>query len=43
MMAMRAPLTDLPIVFEDVSILARNVAILDSVYAHIQRRARRPS
>ena len=28
---MRAPLTDLPIVFEDVSILARDVAILDSL------------
>lgn len=31
MMAMRAPLTDLPVVFEDVSILARGVAILDRV------------
>ena len=31
MKPMRAPLTDLPIVFEDVSILARNVAILDRV------------
>jgi tungstate transport system ATP-binding protein len=31
MMAMRAPQTDLPIVFEDVSILARDVAILDRV------------
>jgi len=28
---MRAPLTDLPILFEDVSILARGVAILDSL------------
>jgi tungstate transport system ATP-binding protein len=31
MMAMRAPQTDLPIVFEDVSVLARNVAILDGI------------
>ena len=31
MTAMRAPLTDLPIVFEEVSILARGVAILNSV------------
>lgn len=31
MTAMRAPLTDLPIVFEDVSILAGQVAILDRV------------
>lgn len=31
MMTMRAPLTDLPLVFEDVSILAPDVAILDGV------------
>lgn len=31
MMAMRAPQTDLPIVFEGVAVVARNVAILDGV------------
>jgi tungstate transport system ATP-binding protein len=31
MMAMRAPLTDLPIAFEDVSVFARDVAILDRI------------
>jgi tungstate transport system ATP-binding protein len=31
MMAMRAPQTDLPIAFEDVSVFARDVAILDRI------------
>ena len=38
MMAMRAPLTDLPIVFEDVSSARARVAILDRVSLDLRAR-----